>query len=166
VTPVIDISIEAQEWASLENLNEFARITFLAAIQEGGILLAPEAEISILFCNDAFIRKLNQQWRGIDKPTNVLSFPAGGDPASSPLLGDIVIAFETAAKEAAEKGISLRDHVAHLLVHGFLHLIGHDHVKADEAEVMEALERAVLGRLGIPDPYQAPLMEEAASTNE
>jgi probable rRNA maturation factor len=166
VTPVIDVSIEAQEWASLENLHDLARTTLLAAIREAGISLAPEAEISILFCNDAFIRKLNQQWRGIDKPTNVLSFPAGSDPASSPLLGDIVIAFETAAKEAAEKGISLRDHAAHLLVHGFLHLIGHDHVKADEAEVMEALERAVLGRLGIPDPYQAPLMEEAARTNE
>jgi probable rRNA maturation factor len=96
----------------------------------------------------------------------VLSFPAGGDPASAPLLGDIVIAFETASREALEAGKPLRDHAAHLLVHGFLHLIGHDHVEAAEAEAMEALERAILGSLGIDDPYGVSLIEEAAGANE
>lgn len=165
MNPVIDIAIEAEEWAQLENPSKLAETVLCAAIEETGIELAPATEISVLFCNDALIRKLNRQWRGIDKPTNVLSFPSGG-PAPATLLGDIVIAFETAAREAGEKGISLRDHVAHLLVHGFLHLVGHDHAVAAEAEVMDALERAVLARLGIADPYWASLMEEAAGIDE
>ncbi|MGH6794315.1 MAG: rRNA maturation RNase YbeY, partial [Methylocella sp.] len=128
--------------------------------------LAANAEISVLFCNDSFIRGLNRKWRGIDQPANVLSFPAGGDAASAPLLGDIVIAFETASREASAAGWPLRDHVAHLLVHGFLHLIGHDHIGAAEAGAMEALERAILGRLGIAGPFRESLIEEAASAND
>jgi probable rRNA maturation factor len=120
----------------------------------------------VVLCGNALIRELNREWRGYDAPTNVLSFPAGGDPASAPLLGDIVIAFETASREAFEAGKPLRDHVAHLLVHGFLHLIGHDHVVAVEAAAMETLERAILGRLGIDDPYRASLIEEAAGAHE
>lgn len=152
--PVIDVAIEGEGWASLEAPSELAATTLLAAISESGISLAPNAEISVLFCDDALIQTLNRKWRGIDKPTNVLSFPTAGGKASPPLLGDIVIAFETAAKEAAEAGKPLGDHVAHLLVHGFLHLTGHDHAGEEGAEAMEALERAVLGRIGIVDPYR------------
>jgi probable rRNA maturation factor len=166
MSPAIDVTIAAREWAALASPGGLAERTLRAAMEVTGIVLSPEAEISVVFCDDAFIRKLNRQWRGLDKPTNVLSFPAAGGPAQTALLGDIVIAFETAANEAAEKRIPLRDHAAHLLVHGFLHLIGHDHIKSAEAEVMEAHERAVLEKLGIADPYRRPSLKEAACANE
>src|ERR1700680_2708435 len=126
MTPVIDVTIEAEEWASLEAPSQLAEDAILAAIGERGVL----------FCDDGFIRDLTREWRGIDQPANVLSFPAGGDAAFAPLLGDIIIAFETASREATEAGRPLRDHVVHLLVHGFLHLIGHDHFGAAEAETV------------------------------
>ncbi|MGI8569293.1 MAG: rRNA maturation RNase YbeY [Methylocella sp.] len=163
---VIDVAIESEEWASLEDSSQLAEAAILVAIGESGVSLAANAEISVLFCDDGFIRGLNRKWLGIDKPTNVLSFPAGGDPASAPLIGDIVIAFETASREASAAGRPLRDHVAHLLVHGFLHLIGHDHAGAAEAETMEALERAILGGLGIAGPFRESLFEEATGAND
>jgi probable rRNA maturation factor len=165
VKPLIDVVIEAGDWASLEAPSQLAQTAILAAVEESRIVLAGNAEVSVVLCDDAFIRELNRKWRGQDKPTDVLSFPAGGDPASAPLLGDIVIAFETAAREAFEAGKPLRNHIAHLLVHGFLHLIGHDHANAAEAEAMEALERASLARLGIADPYGA-MLKEVASAHE
>ncbi len=166
INVVIEVAIEAGDWASLEAPSQLARTAILAAAQESRIALASNAEISVVLCDDAFIRELNRKWRGRDEPTNVLSFRAGGDPASASLLGDIVIAFETALREAVAAGKPLRDHVAHLLVHGFLHLIGHDHEEAAEAELMEALERVSLARLGIADPYGATLTEEMAAANE
>ena len=166
MNPVIDVAIEAADWASLEAPSQLAEAAILAAIGESGVVLAANAEISVVFCDDRFIRDLNRNWRGIDKPANVLSFPAGGDAAFAPLLGDIVIAFETASREASEEARPLRDHVAHLLVHGFLHLIGHDHIGAAEAATMEKLERAILGRLGIADPFLESLIEEAAGAND
>ena len=166
MNPVIEVAIEAKDWASLEAPSKLVQTAILAAVEGSGLVLAANAEISVVLCGDALIRELNREWCGYDAPTNVLSFPAGGDPASAPLLGDIVIAFETASREAFEAGKPLRDHVAHLLVHGFLHLIGHDHVEAAEAEAMEALERALLGGLGIDDPYRASLIEEAAGAHE
>lgn len=119
-------------------------------------------EASLLFTNDAEVHALNREWRGRDKPTNVLSFPmltreellalpADGPPE---MLGDIALAHETCAREAADKGISLEHHAAHLIVHGLLHLAGHDHVDSDDqAEAMEALEVKALAILGIADPY-------------
>jgi probable rRNA maturation factor len=166
MNPVIDIAIEAAHWTRLEDPLRLVEASILAAIGASGIALSPNTEVSVLLCDDAFIQSLNHQWRGIDKPTNVLSFPTGKDAAASGLLGDIVIAFETATKEAAAAGIPLREHVAHLLVHGFLHLAGHDHIDAKEAEAMEMIERAALGGLGIADPYGASLSEEAACANE
>jgi len=166
MNPVIDIAINAEDWASLKAPSQLAEAAILAAIGETGVSLAPNAEISVLFCDDGFIRDLNRKWRGIDQPANVLSFPARGDAAFAPLLGDIVIAFETASREASEAGRPLRDHVAHLLVHGFLHLIGHDHIGVADAETMEALECAILGRLGIADPFRESLIEEAAGAND
>ncbi len=166
MNPVIDVSIEAEDWASLEAPSQLAAAAILAAIGETGVALAANVEISVLFCDDRLIRDLNRKWRGIDQPTSVLSFPAVGETASAPLLGDIVIAFETASREASEAGRPLRDHVAHLVVHGFLNLIGRDHIGAAEAAAMEALERAILGRLGIADPFRESLAEEAAGAND
>jgi probable rRNA maturation factor len=166
MNPMIDVAIDGEAWASLEAPWQLAEAAILAVIGESGVSLAANAEISVVFCDDDFVRDLNRKWRGVDKPANVLAFPAGDDAASAPLLGDIVIAFETASREASEAGIPLRDHLAHLLVHGFLHLIGHDHIGAAEAVTMEALERASLGRLGIADPFREPLIEEAADAND
>ncbi|SFL42899.1 probable rRNA maturation factor [Bradyrhizobium sp. NFR13] len=119
-----------------------------------------DAELAIMLTDDAGIRTLNQNWRGIDKPTNVLSFPAlqppeGADePDDMPrMLGDIAIAYETTRREADEEEKTFANHLSHLAIHGFLHLVGYDHEKDDEAEEMEALEREILATLGIPDPY-------------
>lgn len=121
-----------------------------AAGSKGGAALA------IYLANDAIVRRLNHDFRGKNRPTNVLSFPAGrpsmatGVPAP---LGDIVLAYETLAREAAQQGKKLLHHVLHLVVHGVLHLLGFDHEKARDAERMEALEVRILAGLGIADPY-------------
>ena len=101
------------------------------------------------------MRALNARWRGLDKPTNVLSFPAAAPErlGETPVLGDVVVAFETMAREADDEGKALADHFRHLVVHGFLHLLGFDHRSDAEAEAMEALERRILARLGVADPY-------------
>jgi probable rRNA maturation factor len=119
-----------------------------------------DAELAIMLTDDAGIRTLNQNWRGIDKATNVLSFPAlqppeGADePDEMPrMLGDIAIAYETTRREADDEEKTFANHLSHLAIHGFLHLVGYDHEKDDEAEEMEALEREILATLGIPDPY-------------
>lgn len=156
---VMDVTINGEGWASFEDPEGLAATVINEAAAQSGAKLASSAEISIVLCDDAFIQDLNRNWRGQDKPTNVLSFPASGDPAAAPMLGDIVIAFETAMREALAAGKPMRDHVAHLLAHGFLHLLGYDHLEEADAEAMEALERRILARLGIDDPYR----EEAAS---
>ena len=118
-----------------------------------------EAELAVMLTDDGGIRTLNQNWRGIDKATNVLSFPAlqptgpvGPDDAPR-MLGDIAIAYQTTRREADEEHKPFDHHLSHLAVHGFLHLIGYDHENDDEAEAMESLEREILAQLGIPDPY-------------
>jgi probable rRNA maturation factor len=118
-----------------------------------------ETELAVMLTDDAGIRTLNSNWRGIDKPTNVLSFPAlqpsgAGGPDNAPrMLGDIAIAYETTRKEADDEQKPFDHHLSHLAVHGFLHLIGYDHEKDNDAEAMEALEQEILAQLGIPDPY-------------
>jgi len=118
-----------------------------------------QAELAVLLCNDETIAGLNARWRGHDKPTNVLSFPASrlrSDlPDEKTPLGDIAIAYETLAREAVEQGKLVSDHLSHLVVHGFLHLLGYDHHRGSEAERMERLERDILARMGIADPYAA-----------
>ncbi len=122
----------------------------------------PRLTASVLFTSDADVHALNKEWRGKDKPTNVLSFPMleredllDLAPEGPPeMLGDIALAAGTCAREAAEKGVPLETHATHLLIHGLLHLAGHDHVDSDaQAEAMEALEIAALAKLGIGDPY-------------
>ena len=118
-----------------------------------------EAELAIMLTDDSGIRTLNNNWRGIDKPTNVLSFPAlpptgGSGPDDAPrMLGDIAIAYQTTRKEADDEHKPFDHHLSHLAVHGFLHLIGYDHENDDDAEAMEGLETEILAQLGIPDPY-------------
>jgi len=115
-------------------------------------------EAAIVLSEDAELRALNRRWRGKDKPTNVLSFPSGAaGPGGRLLLGDVVLAFQTLAREADEAGKPLSDHLSHLVVHGVLHLMGYDHERPAEARRMEALEVKVLAGLGIPDPYRAAL---------
>ena len=122
----------------------------------------PRLTASVLFTSDADVHALNKEWRGKDKPTNVLSFPMleredllDLAPEGPPeMLGDIALAAGTCAREAAEKGVPLETHATHLLIHGLLHLAGHDHVDSDaRAEAMEAPEIAALAKLGIGDPY-------------
>lgn len=113
-------------------------------------------EVSLLFTDDAAMAEINGEWRGKPAPTNVLSFPAfpvtpGKMPG--PMLGDIVLARETIEREAAEMGKPVEAHVAHLLVHGFLHLFGYDHIETTDAEKMEGLETRILAELGLSDPY-------------
>lgn len=147
----IDILVEAEGWNRLENLEAVVRRAVEAAL-EGGKHRA--GSVSILLTDDAAIRRLNAEFRGFDKPTNVLSFPAvslPGDP--EPSLGDIALACETCAREAETEGKTLANHLSHLIVHGALHLLGHDHEVVAEAEAMEALEIRILAGLGIADPY-------------
>ncbi len=116
--------------------------------------MAGPAEVSILLTDDAEQRRLNQAWRNIDKPTNVLSFPQIEPFASvAGMLGDISLARETLEREAAEQGVTFEAHFTHLVVHGFLHLLGYDHIDEEEALAMEGLETQILATLGIADPY-------------
>ena len=152
----IDIAIEAGAWPAEDKLSALAGPTVEAALAELGMKPANAAELSLLFTDDAHIAVLNRDWRGKDKATNVLSFPAfeiaPGDPLP-PMLGDIVLAFETISSEAALEEKPFEHHLRHLIVHGMLHLLGYDHETDEEAEEMEALERRILAGLAIPDPY-------------
>lgn len=155
----IDADIEAWpdgDWARLCDQSAHAVATVEPALAH------PNLTVSLLFTTDAEVHALNREWRSRDKPTNVLSFPMLARdsllalaPVGPPeMLGDIALAHETCAREAAEKGISLADHTAHLIIHGLLHLAGHDHVgNDDEAEAMEKMEIDALAQMGIGDPY-------------
>jgi probable rRNA maturation factor len=115
----------------------------------------PRPELSIVFTDDSRIRQLNARYRGKDRATNVLSFPQ----KDGALLGDVILAAETIRGEAVLADKPLEDHMAHLIIHGFLHLLGYDHEGDAEAEKMEQLERLALGRLGIADPYAAAVSQ-------
>ncbi len=152
----IAASVEAGGWPPEEELTDVADRAIAAALAELGVTPSDGCELSIVFTDDENIRQLNARWRGKDKPTNVLSFPAfpvkRGAPLP-PMLGDIVIAFETVEREARDEGKTFDAHLLHLVVHGFLHLLGYDHEEEREAEEMERLERRILAALAIPDPY-------------
>ncbi len=154
--PAIDVVIESRAWDALPNGAGIVRSAIAAAAAQ----LAwgrHGTNIVVLLCDDASIAELNAQWRGISRPTNVLSFPAPlwmqDAPDAEASLGDIAIAYGTVAREAEEQGKSVHDHFSHLVVHGFLHLLGYDHQNDDEAERMERLERDILAQIGISDPY-------------
>jgi probable rRNA maturation factor len=152
----IDLAVEAGDWPGEPELSALAFRAVEATLEEVGARAGPNVELSLVFTNDKHIRKLNAEWRGKDKPTNVLSFPAFPvTPGASlpPMLGDIVLAAETVRSEAELEGKPVEHHISHLIVHGLLHLMGHDHEDDEEAEQMEGLERRALARLAIPDPY-------------
>lgn len=157
----LEIDIEAP-WPGTTDWADLAERALEALQQVAPELDNPRLIASVLFTSDAEVQVLNREWRAKDKPTNVLSFPmlerehllalaADGPPE---MLGDVALAFETCAREAAEKGACVADHATHLIVHGLLHLAGHDHeISEADAEVMEALETKALAVLGIADPY-------------
>ena len=147
--PAIDIVVESQLWRSEPNAAAVIRRAIGEAAEMTHATTSP-SELAIMLCDDAAMRKLNGRWRGRPEPTNVLSFPA---VAGSHALGDIAIAYETTAREAQAEGKPFADHLDHLAVHGFLHLLGYDHGSDAEAAAMERLEVAILARLGVADPY-------------
>lgn len=149
-----------------EGIEAAGETAVFEALRQSRAKIAGAAELSVVFTSDAEQRELNRQWRGIDRPTNVLSFPQI-EPFSPVrgILGDITLARETVVREAGEAGISLLDHTTHLLVHGFLHILGYDHLREDEALQMECLETQILGTLGIADPYGDRGGNDADSTS-
>lgn len=154
---VADIRIEAGEWPGRMKLRRIVDAALSAAVSAAAPDLAPGCEVGLVFTDDAGVRKLNRRYRKKDKPTNVLSFPAPSKGGRlGPLLGDIVLAAETMAREAERDGLAPEAHLTHLIVHGFLHLLGYDHRNDHEAAVMEGLETAIMAGLGIADPYSAP----------
>ncbi len=156
---IIDVAVEAEGWPSAGKLNAQVARAFAAAVGTGELAYQPGSELSLLFADDAVVRDLNRNWRDQDKSTNVLSFPGGDEsgPVYGPMLGDIVFAFETVGREAEEGEMPFENHLSHLIVHGILHLFGYDHQIEEDAEVMEALERRILAKLNIPDPYVGSL---------
>lgn len=173
----VDTDIVAGSWDEGADWDMIARRAVAAAIAGAGhaALLDGAAglvEVAVRLSDDAEVHGLNRDWRGKDRPTNILSFPMLdtealarlGAPGTDVLLGDLVLAHETCVREAADKRVSLPDHATHLIVHGTLHLLGHDHVDDGMADAMEALETQILGLLGIDDPYRPrPPAERAAA---
>jgi len=151
-----DILVTASCWEAQPDAEALVQRAIDAAARKAASS-ADGTEVAIVLTDDSGIRTLNRDWRGIDKPTNVLSFPAAPAPgpvAQPRMLGDIAIAYETTRREAGDEGKPFAHHLSHLAVHGFLHLIGYDHETDADAEVMENLERTILSDLGIPDPYR------------
>lgn len=146
----IDVLIESGLWKDAADAEPFIR---RAIAEAAAALSTPGAELAIVLTDDSAIRLLNRTWRGVDAATNVLSFPTGRTGGDPRLIGDIVLAYETIGAEARTEGKPFAQHLAHLSVHGFLHLLGYDHERKQGAEAMERLERDILRRLGIPDPY-------------
>jgi len=145
----LDILVEGQGWTEIEGLETLCkRAMESAACQRQG-------NAALLLTSDARMQSLNRDFRARDKPTDVLSFPA--DPMDAPFLGDIAIGFGVASGDALKMNKRLTDHLAHLVIHGYLHLIGFDHESDAQAQEMQALERAALASMGIADPYLCDL---------
>ncbi|WP_298747006.1 rRNA maturation RNase YbeY [uncultured Brevundimonas sp.] len=145
---MIEVEIEDEAWTAA--LPEAEAVAGRAA---SAALGAVEGDVVVLLTGDATVRDLNARFRDRDRPTNVLSFPAA--ESAAPHLGDLVLAYGVCAAEAAAQGKTLADHLAHLTVHGVLHLLGRDHAAEAGAAEMEAEERTILARLGVADPYRA-----------
>ena len=148
---VTDIAILSDLWEGLPEAESVVRRAVAAVAARPDVAVPAEAELSLALSDDATVQGLNRDYRAKDKPTNVLSFPA----PHGPLLGDVIIAFETLTREAAEEQLTPADHLAHLTIHGLLHLLGYDHETEADALRMEALETSILAGLGIRDPHAA-----------
>lgn len=143
---MIEVEIDDEAWQ--DAVADVGRVVERAASVALG---DTEGDVVVLLADDAHVQQINAQFRDKDRPTNVLSFPA--PDSARPHLGDLILAYGVCAAEAADQGKSLSDHLSHLIIHGVLHLLGHDHQADDEAEAMEAEERRLLASLGIADPY-------------
>jgi probable rRNA maturation factor len=165
--PAIEIVVDSALWKGRRDAKALLRRAIAAA---ASAVPAPTGELAIVLTDDAAIRALNRDWRRRDAATNVLSFPAPATPPAKltnghrqarqrdrgpRLLGDIVIAYQTTARQARTERKPFAHHLSHLAVHGFLHLLGYDHVAEADAQTMEGLETAILARLGVPNPYPA-----------
>jgi probable rRNA maturation factor len=152
--PKIDIQTQSTLWEAQPMAAQTVHNAVMAAASE---LSTAGGEVSIVLTDDSAIARLNRDWRGIDKPTNVLSFPASDQKASggTRLLGDIIIAYQTLERECEDENRIFLHHLAHLAIHGFLHLNGYDHQNDTQADEMETLERKIMLRLNMPDPYLA-----------
>lgn len=155
-TPVaLETVRDSELWDDFARTEDVVAAAVSAAFAEAELEARADAELAVILSDDARVAALNAEWRGRAGATNVLTFPAVGpaETADAAMLGDVILAHETVAREAREQGKTLQDHLAHLVVHGVLHLFGHDHLGAREADAMEAIETRALARLGVPDPY-------------
>jgi probable rRNA maturation factor len=148
---LIEVMVQSLRWKKQPRAAAIVR----NAVQAAAKATSTKPELAIVLADDSTIRTLNRNWRGFDKPTNVLSFPAAksGAGRGGSSLGDVIIAFQTVAREATDEGKAFKHHLAHLAVHGFLHLLGYDHEADRDARQMERLEVKILKGLGMPDPY-------------
>jgi probable rRNA maturation factor len=149
----IEVIVRSARWRKRPSAKTIVKNAVLAAAEA---VSTPRTELAIVLSDDSAIQDLNRDWRGKNAPTNVLSFPAampGKVRSASPYIGDIVIAYQTTAREAVAEGKPFNHHLAHLAIHGFLHLLGYGHENDRDAQKMERLERKILKRLAVPDPY-------------
>ena len=162
----IDVIVECPNWNGHARVEDEVAVAVRAALAgaegQAASLAARAGEVAVLLADDATLQRLNADFRGMDKPTNVLSFPAIGHDgtgiaapslANPVALGDIALAYETCVREAEDEGKTIMNHMRHLVVHGVLHLLGYDHENEADADVMERREIAILAGLGIADPY-------------
>ena len=147
----IEVVIDSDSWSACADAERIVR----RAIESAAAIIGRPGEVAVMLTDDGSIRDMNARWRGIDKPTNVLSFPSGESHTATGAshLGDIAIAYETVAAESSAENKVFADYLAHLAVHGYLHLVGFDHETDAEAAHMESLETRTLSGLGIADPY-------------
>lgn len=151
MSEAVEIALDSPCWDEEPAAEATVRAAVAAALAACGL---DGAEVSVALTDDARMRALNRQWRGKDAPTNVLSFPAPAQRgAGARFLGDVALAFETIRREATAEARPFAHHLAHLAVHGTLHLSGFDHDNDADADLMERRERDILARLGVPDPY-------------
>ncbi len=141
---MIEVEIDDEAWLSIAGVEDLVEQAARLALEEAGV-------VTVSLTDDETVADLNQRFRGKAGSTNVLSFPAA--ETARPFLGDVILAWGVCAREAEEQAKPLADHLRHLVIHGVLHLLGHDHIEDDEAEAMEARERTLLAELGVSDPY-------------
>jgi len=155
--PDIAIMKPERRWPPVSHLRKLLERSIRQTAKFADLSWPADAELSCLFTNDSQMMEINHQWRSKEKSTNILSFPGAdikpGEPAEQ-MIGDLVLAFETVEQEAISQGKNFDEHLNHLLVHGFLHLFGHDHLEIEEAEKMEQLEIAILASMDIANPYE------------
>jgi probable rRNA maturation factor len=169
-TPVPDITVDVHTavaaWRVVPRVTARVRQAAQRAISMSGVAVMSGAEIAISLSDNTRVQAANLEWRGLDKPTNVLSFPGATTSkiSRSPFLGDVILALETVLQEAEYEGKPLEHHVSHLIVHGVLHCLGYDHMTDADAERMETLETLILASLAIPDPYGAAELLETKQT--